>query len=840
MTGSSEHLAKTSEACGCCEDERPLVPRPRDNLPGQSRLDLRVGTHGAFKAAMLARLGRTGALRRLTLRQDDDPSIALIDGWASVLDILAFYQEQIANEGYLRTSEERFSLLQLAGGIGYKLHPGVGSSTYLALECEVTPATPEETVVPAGTQVQSTPAPEETAQIFETKEEITVRPAWNALRPRLSRAVSLRRGVRRINLQGTATGLAPGMPLLFLAEDAADDPANARFDLRWIEAVETFEPPRPDDPRPAHTLVHLDRSIRRLRRRDNAQVYALRQRAAAFGHNAMEWADLPLPLRVGELNPQDGSFLAGPYASRSGNWAQHAYSASTSLLYLDQVYQRLVAGSWIAMTGKAGAALYNVTQVKQRSHSDYLISAKVSRLGISGSGIDAFSPRTLNVWCESELLALAERPVTGSVDGDRVVLNSMAESLAKGRWVAVTGTSADDGSEVGEVVQIKSVAVTSAGRTRLQFETALKHRYERLSASINANVVAADLGAARGEILGDGDASMPFQRFRLQSTPLTYVSAKTATGAESTLKLRVDGQLWEEVESFYGHGPGERIYTVTHDEDGAATVQFGDGVRSGARPASGTANVTASLRVGIGTDGNLPAKRIDQLLTRPLGVKGVINPVAADGAADPEEMADARRNAATRVRMVDRIVSLRDYEDFASGFAGIGKAQAQTLWAGKQRLVHVTVAGAEGATVEPGTALYDNLRDAMDLARHADEPVQLDSFGARLFTLRADLTIAADLLIDDVLTEARDALTGAFSFAERGFGQAVSKSEIVAVLHSVPGVLGIIVTALHFSDEAASVNDVLPANLARVENGQLQLAELLLIDGEALDLSGAF
>ena len=38
--------------------------------------------------------------------------------------------------------------------------------------------------VPAGTQVQSTPAPEETAQIFETKEEITARPAWNALRPR--------------------------------------------------------------------------------------------------------------------------------------------------------------------------------------------------------------------------------------------------------------------------------------------------------------------------------------------------------------------------------------------------------------------------------------------------------------------------------------------------------------------------------------------------------------------------------------------------------------------------------------------------------------------------------
>lgn len=840
MTGSTTDKAKSTDACGCCEDTRPLVPRPRDNPPGQSRLQLRVGTHGALKAAMLARLGRSGALRRLTLRQDDDPTIALLDGWASVLDILAFYQESIANEGYLRTAEERFSLLQLAGGIGYRLLPGVGSSTYLAFECEATPATPEESVIPAGTQVQSTPAPEETAQIFETKDEITSRPAWNALRPQLSATTSLRRRVRKVYLKGTATGLAPGMPLLFLAEDAADDPATARFDLRWIKSVEVFEPPRPDDPRPPHTLVRLDRGIRYLRRSDRAQVYALRQRAAAFGHNAMRWADLPLPLRVGETNPSDNSFITGPYASRSSTWADSYYSASRTLLYLDQVYSRLVKNSWIVMTGTGGTALYQITQVKDRSHTDYLISAKVSRLRIAGSGIGAFTPRTLSVWCESELLAAAEKPLTNNVRGDRIVLNDTVDDLAKGQWVAVTGASSDDGNEAGEVVQIKSITPTADGRSRLVFETALENRYERLSTLINANVVAADLGARRGEILGDGDAAKPFKRLKLQSTPLTYVSAKTASGAASTLDVRVDGQLWQEAETFYGHGPKERIYTVTHADDGSATVQFGDGVRSGARPASGSSNVTASLRVGIGTDGNLPPKRIDQVLTRPLGVKGVINPVPADGAADQEEMDDARRNAATQVRMVERIVSLRDYEDFASGFAGIGKAQSQALWSKKQRLVHVTVAGADGATVEPGSTLYENLRDAMDLARHADEPVQLDSFEPRPFTLKADLTVAADLLIDDVVAAARSALIAAFSFDKRGFGQAVTRSEVAEALHGVTGVRGIITTALHFTGETAEVRDVLPAQLARVEDGQLELAELLLIDADTLELSGAF
>jgi hypothetical protein len=62
-------------------------------------LAYRVGTHGTFKARMLAALSAEPALRGLTTRADDDPSVALVDGWACVLDVLSFYQERIANEG---------------------------------------------------------------------------------------------------------------------------------------------------------------------------------------------------------------------------------------------------------------------------------------------------------------------------------------------------------------------------------------------------------------------------------------------------------------------------------------------------------------------------------------------------------------------------------------------------------------------------------------------------------------------------------------------------------------------------------------------------------------------
>ena len=41
--------------------------------------------------------------------------MALIDACACVADVLTFYQERIANEGFLRTATERRSVLELAG-----------------------------------------------------------------------------------------------------------------------------------------------------------------------------------------------------------------------------------------------------------------------------------------------------------------------------------------------------------------------------------------------------------------------------------------------------------------------------------------------------------------------------------------------------------------------------------------------------------------------------------------------------------------------------------------------------------------------------------------------------
>src|SRR5215216_4549689 len=120
--------------CGCCEGTEPVTPRTIANRPGLDAIAYRVGTHSTFLETMKARLSSHDfpELGALTVRDGSDPSIALLDAWAVVADVLTFYQERVANEGYLRTATERRSVLELARLVGYAPRPGVASSVYLS------------------------------------------------------------------------------------------------------------------------------------------------------------------------------------------------------------------------------------------------------------------------------------------------------------------------------------------------------------------------------------------------------------------------------------------------------------------------------------------------------------------------------------------------------------------------------------------------------------------------------------------------------------------------------------------------------------------------------------
>ena len=237
---NSQKCGCSDETCGGCEGTRPITPVSEINRPGLAALAYRVGTHGAFLETMKARLatmtvpagdsdnGAAGAvyspLLGLTTRDSSDPAIALLDCWATVADVLTFYQERIANEGFLRTAIERRSVLELARLIGYTLRPGVASSVYLAYT--LNPNQTDPVNIPAGAQSQSIPGPGELPQTFETSADLTARTDWNNLPPRMTQpqvihsADGLTLNTGTIYLQGVTTNLNPNDTLLLQVSGA--------------------------------------------------------------------------------------------------------------------------------------------------------------------------------------------------------------------------------------------------------------------------------------------------------------------------------------------------------------------------------------------------------------------------------------------------------------------------------------------------------------------------------------------------------------------------------------------------------------------------------------------
>src|SRR5262245_2651075 len=260
--------------CATCENGMS-GGRP-GNRPGLPAIAYRVGTHSSFVTRMTRRLA---SLSQLTTRASDDPSLALVDAWATVADVLTFYQERIANEGFLGTATERLSILQLARAIGYELNPGVAANALLAFTVEDAVGAPGKAVLDAGLRVLSIPGQNERPQTFETVETVEVRAAWNTLRPRQTEPQMLIAGSTELFLRGIANVLEPGDAVLIVDAERRDKPESSRWDARVVRSVEAV-PPSADLLRAGYTRVTFTQPLTNATPTFDFDVFALRQRAA--------------------------------------------------------------------------------------------------------------------------------------------------------------------------------------------------------------------------------------------------------------------------------------------------------------------------------------------------------------------------------------------------------------------------------------------------------------------------------------------------------------------------------------------------------------------------------
>lgn len=856
-------MTTPNDTCGCCAGVSHATPEAPANAPGQTQLAWRAGTHGSFKASMLASTADQAALAGLKTRSDDDPAVGLMDAWATALDVLTFYDERYANEAYLRTATERRSVLELARAIGYELSPGVAASVDLAFTVESAPGAPASVQVPVGIRAQSIPGQDELPQTFETLATTELRPEWNELRPRQTEPFFPKFGDTHLYLQGTATNLRPGDAILLIGDERLGDPGSERWDCRRLSSVVP-------DPKANRTLVTwtpglgiiTDDGRKILPTAKNPRVYALRARAALFGHNAPNPADVIDPSKLALTNVLTANLrAAAPSVGTSesiNNPADYAdlvdeldylvvspfpatpdskFAATNSVFFLDTAYPQVTAESWIVLASPDYSEVYRVKGVSETSLARYHITGKATRLQVEGENADEFTPRSATVLCASEELAVAEAPITAAVSGDEILLDRSVGGLQPGRRLLLTGIPEGAGQQASEAADLLA-AVPEGGLIRLDLAAPLQRSYQRGTVTLNANVVPASHGETKREILGSGNAALANQAFVLKGVPLTYTSAATPSGSLSSLQIRVNGLLWQEGRSFYDADAADRRYTVRLADDGKASVRFGDGTQ-GERLPSGSENVAATYRIGTGAAGLVKGGQISLLMDRVLGLKSVLNPLASLGAEDPETLDQARGNAPVTVLTLERIVSLSDFADFARSFAGIAKAAATWLWDGERRLVHLTIAGENGTLLDAASKPYQNLLTAMDQARDPNQPVRVGNYRPVACTVAAKLYVAADQLLDSVQAAARSALLERFAFAARDLAQGITSSEVIALLQGVSGVVWVDLDRLDRSPGSA-LKPRLPAQTAVWSGADILGAELLTLADADITLTAQF
>jgi hypothetical protein len=733
------------DAPGCC----PVPPHPPlpDIRSGLSVVPRQLEGFPEYRRALLAAIRSYPALAGWRADSEHDLGVMLLEAWAYVLDITAFYDQIIANRAYLGTAADGAQMREILSLIGYVPRPALVARVLLAIEA----SGEDKVVAPAGTGFRSEAFDDQPPQIFELDVPAEIWPQRNrwTLAPCREDVFD---GVLRF-----APGSGPGTGSV-----VAIASGSSRFVGR-VSAVESA----PEADGLKYQRVHFE----------EGDPVAL---AGSALSTTKSWilttrvAPSPLPVSSAAVSSFSGS----------------------DYVVLDSLYPQVAAGQPIAVERGGTLHVSTVSSAFRYDHPHPTgVDGKTANIPLTKV---AFPSIGLGQGETSILLHVIPRQLgrPTRVAKTGLTLDDVRESGTVERPVRPLGSAPAGGEAIaagtgklGASLAGNLVPATD-GSARFDADSAAAAFAEPLAIPVNiyGNVVEAVRGQTVGfEVIGSGDAAASNQSFSLKRKPLSWTAdSSMPLGRSPQIVVRVDSLEWTYAESFYGRGPDERLYRVLMAEDGAATILFGDGV-NGARPTTGVGNVTASYRWGAGA-AMPPAGSIKQFSNPAKGLTRVVGPLSPYGGADAEAAAEMRTAAPSAMLSLGRAVSVADFEAMVRGYSGIANAAVAYSWdeARHEAGIMVWIIGSAGDVSGPLAAfLGDRAVPGLPVRIANAVPVPVSPFAV---TIRAAQGHAAETVREAVRVALFDPLSGLFSSSRVGISQPLFRSKVLASIHAVPGV----------------------------------------------------
>lgn len=879
--------------CGNC----PECGFVRSDESPEVVADPRQFAHGAIRKHLLSRIvgiQRDGQrpLAQLSTRDPADPTIALLDAWAGAMHVLAWNARRLHEDGNFHQSEDPEAMAALANMVGFKPRPILAAQTVQSFEVDEFSELEVPVNTPAGTKIASVPLGDEKPVIFETDSDLEARRAWNKIFPvrrKISQQFDL--SSRELLLEGSATGLAVGDTLLL--PESHKKHGDKRVLIARVSSLVVIQLENGTLSQTRVTLAGLRRLNPGLKATlpGSGEVIVLGIRASVFGASAPDFSLMPTESgsevamsRVakgkgwvrgrGDKADSGKEGTRQPASTGSQEWPGFLISApgsdaSLGKFDLDGEYDDALpgrillfdAGSTDRKGSTSGKRSSNgnasrlqmgvITASEVRNRAAFALSQKVTRvtvedLSFSGNLSDG-SKLNGRVRQSTVLIETKRFPLATSLSKDRLpkpgsedrLLVVGEHDLPPGRLVTVSDNGLTGGNSEenqAEVAVVLSSEIQANDRTLVVFETPLVNTYNPSTLAVYANCVTAshaETAAGGWSIIGSGKRGEIKPGFALKQVPLAQLAATNERGYAPAIEVRVDGRRYEHVDSLYNVSPETPAYTIEALSGGGSLVRF-----AGALP-SGLNNVMAYYRVGGGMEGNLDAGRITTILSPVVGIASSVNLVRAEGGMDVETLDDIRSSAPRRVAALDRVVSRNDYEAFALGFRGVGKAMATHMREGMRPVICLTIATSDMKSPVAGSTLLSGLSDVLKEVAAPGQHVRIEGFDDE------SVTLVAALKLDETQWRRRDVeqavrllLTERFGRQQRRFGQPMRESEILAAIHDVPGIIAARIETLKKTGTTTEPDDI-SASMPRFEptTGVFQRAGLLTLEDSLISFT---
>lgn len=738
----------------CCPCDRLEHPNPPEIPAGLTTLPRQLAEFSDYRLAMLRDIPTHPALAQWRAREGDDLGIMLLEMWAYILDILAFYDARIANETYLRTAIRSASLYKLVRLIGYQPRPALAASVVLAAIADGK----QPVVLPPRTAFRSDAFGDEPPQIFETEVEQTIHPflnEWTLAEIRDSSPTS------DLLLTLDTARIAPEQLLLI---DSPDQ-------LQAKRVIATS------------TLTAID---------GNSYLKVVTEEPLPKFAAGIQLAEIKLftPERTATPNLNFESAIVSPF-----------FDAPVAIV-LDTIYPELAEGEAVII--QRGKSLFSA-KITALTRTDIKVgegdpaptlpatlivldrklpskgedwASQPFRLRIHFQMVKAGTPtRTAKTQLRQADFERPGIPIEGLVEPLPEEVSTSGELLLQ------------DGNDNGLLVEgAVSINPQGQGNVTLVSSTPPFDPRLRTPVTVFGNLIRASRGeSVIDEVLGSGDGTQRFQSFTLQNNPLTYLNDPSApNGRRSTLAVRVNGILWREVPSFFGSSPQDEVYVVRQNEQQETTVTFG----GGARLPTGIDNVTATYRFGAGA-AKPPAGAIAQLANPVEGLRRAVSPIAPEGGADGDRPQDLRRNAPTSALLLGRAISTQDFEALAREFGGIINAKVEWAWdeTCQRAVVKVWFISDDGEGTTP--EFVRKLREFLVGQADPTTPLVVQQATAQPSDLTIDVTVDPRFSPQTVREQIRQALThpetGLFALTNIPIGSPLFRSQIFAAVLAIEG-----------------------------------------------------